>query len=161
MENEQNNNSAPIEHVSNTTYDVSDEASDALKRFEAEQRINAALPSYLQPVTVQLRFESTERFAEFRLDSEAILGRQDTLADDNIDIDLTQYGGYQLGVSRKHASFRRDTRGYVRLVDLSSRNGTFINGKKLDAYVPAPIVDGDLIRLGKLVARVHVEPEAD
>jgi len=160
MENEQNNNPASTEQASNSTYDVSDEASEALKRFEAEQRINAALPSYAQPVTIQLRFESIERHAEFILDSEAILGRQDALADDHVDIDLTQYGGYQLGVSRKHASFRRDNRGYIRLVDLSSRNGTFINGKKLDAYVPAPIVDGDLIRLGKLVARVHVEPDA-
>jgi hypothetical protein len=160
MEDNPKDNPSAIDIANgNTTFDVSNEASDALRRYEMEQRLNAALPSYQKPIKIALTFESIEKKAMVVLDKEVTLGRQDTLLEDALDLDLAPYGGYQLGVSRKHAVFRKDAKGHVHLVDMGSRNGTFINGKKLDAYIPAPIVDGDLVRLGKLVARIEITPE--
>jgi two-component system cell cycle response regulator len=50
------------------------------------------------------------------------------------------------GVSREHARIRTDgIRLYVE--DLGSRNGTFCNGKKVDA--PVPLGDGDKIQVGR------------
>jgi two-component system cell cycle response regulator len=50
------------------------------------------------------------------------------------------------GVSREHARIRTDgNRLYVE--DLGSRNGTFCNGKKVDA--PVPLGDGDKIQVGR------------
>jgi two-component system cell cycle response regulator len=50
------------------------------------------------------------------------------------------------GVSREHARIRTDgNRFYVE--DLGSRNGTFCNGKKVDA--PVPLGDGDKIQVGR------------
>ncbi len=49
-------------------------------------------------------------------------------------------------VSRKHARFEVDARRTrIQLVDLESRNGSFVNGRKIEKQF---LVDGDLVRLG-------------
>jgi hypothetical protein len=64
------------------------------------------------------------------------------------DIDLTPYRAYEGGVSRLHATIRI-TSDSVNLSDLGSANGTLINGKKIPAYEPHPLSNGDIITLGK------------
>lgn len=50
-------------------------------------------------------------------------------------------------VSRRHASLHiEDEPGQVKLTDLQSKNGTFVNGRSVLSQV---LVDGDLIRLGE------------
>ena len=53
-------------------------------------------------------------------------------------------------VSRRHARIRVEKEGAV-LEDLDSRNGTFLGDRRLDA--PAPLRDGDRIRLGSFALR--------
>jgi len=53
-------------------------------------------------------------------------------------------------VSRKHALIRVEKESAV-LEDLSSRNGTFLGQRRIDT--PAPLRDGDEIRLGNLSLR--------
>ena len=48
------------------------------------------------------------------------------------------------GVSRRHAEVRREGDGYV-LADLGSKNGTFLNGRRLAE--PTTLVSGDVITL--------------
>ncbi len=48
------------------------------------------------------------------------------------------------GVSRQHAAIRRETAGW-RLVDLQSRNGTFVNDRRVEQ---CPLSDGDRISPG-------------
>jgi len=48
------------------------------------------------------------------------------------------------GVSRRHAKLVQGVEG-IRLLDLGSTNGTFANGKKVDAQL---LVDGDRIQIG-------------
>jgi pSer/pThr/pTyr-binding forkhead associated (FHA) protein len=51
----------------------------------------------------------------------------------------------EVTVSRKHAEFRRENDG-IRLVDLGSLNGTYVNRKAVDSAV---LVSGDEVQLGK------------
>jgi diguanylate cyclase (GGDEF)-like protein len=54
-------------------------------------------------------------------------------------------------VSRHHALFAADAQGVVRLTDLASINGTFLNGRRLVPHTPTRIQDGDRIQLGSSV----------
>jgi hypothetical protein len=84
-----------------------------------------------------------------------ILGRGDESADIELLVDLTPYNACKLGVSRKHAAIDyRDDLGVVQVMDLSSTNGTYLNGQRLIPYVSRPLREGDEIRLGRL--RVEV-----
>ena len=60
-------------------------------------------------------------------------------------------------VSSQHARIVRTPDGFV-LEDLQSRNGTFVNGEKVTA--PRILVDGDLIRLGKVIMTFNVARES-
>ncbi len=64
----------------------------------------------------------------------------------NNDIPLT--GG---GVSKLHAVLQKTQAGYT-LMDSGSRNGTFINGIKLEPQKPAPLRDKDLISFSSQVS---------
>jgi DNA-binding CsgD family transcriptional regulator len=56
------------------------------------------------------------------------------------------------GLSRKHARIALEPSGDASIVDLSSRNGTFVNGRRVDS---AALRDGDELRLGPLVLRLR------
>jgi hypothetical protein len=60
-------------------------------------------------------------------------------------------------VSSRHARIVREPQGFV-LEDLQSRNGTFVNGEKVDQ--PRLLADGDVVRLGKVVLTFNVAQEA-
>jgi predicted component of type VI protein secretion system len=53
-------------------------------------------------------------------------------------------------VSRLHAAFVRRPRRGVYLVDLGSRRGTFVNGRRIGGELL--LMDGDVIRLGDRVS---------
>ncbi len=55
-----------------------------------------------------------------------------------------------LSLSRNHARILPDGQGYL-LEDSGSRNGTYLNGRPVTA--PAPLADGDEIRVGDVVLR--------
>jgi pSer/pThr/pTyr-binding forkhead associated (FHA) protein len=69
-------------------------------------------------------------------------------------VDLTIYGGHQLGVSRRHATIYPTDTGYT-LEDLTSANGTFVNEKRLTPNQPHTLRNGDLVRLGQLLVFVY------
>jgi DNA-binding Lrp family transcriptional regulator len=59
-------------------------------------------------------------------------------------------------VSAKHARIVRTDEGFA-IEDLQSRNGTFVNGEKVDGR--RMLVDGDLIRVGKVIMTFNVARE--
>ncbi len=104
---------------------------------------------------VILRALGTE--AEFNLhlqpDSPLILGRSENLVLSDAFVNLLECGQAARGVSRKHIRLSvRDQ--LLRIEDLGSTNGSFVNGKRLAAHQPVLLRDGDEIRLGQL--RLHV-----
>ena len=71
------------------------------------------------------------------------------------DIDLTSYNAYANGVSRLHASIRRDGKRVV-IMDLGSANGSFVNGKRLTPNTERLLSHGDVVALGKLKFQVLI-----
>jgi pSer/pThr/pTyr-binding forkhead associated (FHA) protein len=62
-------------------------------------------------------------------------------------------------VSKIHAFIGRDAEGQFVLSDAGSRNGTWINGVKLDHAARLPIKDHDRLRFGGIEA-VYLSPKA-
>jgi hypothetical protein len=71
------------------------------------------------------------------------------------DIDLTPYQAYEGGVSRLHATLRI-TPETVTISDLGSANGTRVNGIKIPAHIPQPLMNGDTVTLGKFQVEVII-----
>lgn len=73
------------------------------------------------------------------------------------DIDLGQDGGFDAGISRRHAII--SLRGNICVVeDLESSNGTFINGRRLLPHQPFPLHTNDELRFGTLTLRIEAAP---
>jgi len=60
-------------------------------------------------------------------------------------------------LSKAHAKIVVENNGALRLVDLGSRNGTFVNGKRI---TETALVAGDEIRIGHTVIRVLESQQA-
>lgn len=63
------------------------------------------------------------------------------------EIDLADFG--EGGVSRRHAQIVR-AEGQVYVEDLSSSNGTFLNGERLQPGLQTPLKHQDEVRFGSL-----------
>ena len=57
-------------------------------------------------------------------------------------------------ISRCHAMLLAKRSGIV-LIDLDSTNGTLVNGTFVLPDTPVPLADGDVIALGRVIARYH------
>jgi hypothetical protein len=68
-------------------------------------------------------------------------------------LDLAPFGGYSLGLSRRHVVIRRGAEHYE-VLDLGSVNGTWLNEERLVPHSPYPLPTGSHLRLGRM--RVHV-----
>ncbi|NJL95687.1 MAG: FHA domain-containing protein [Anaerolineae bacterium] len=83
------------------------------------------------------------------------LGREETHLGEQ-HLDLSAHNAVQLGVSRRHARLIRST-ATVMIEDMSTLNGTYLNGVRLAAGQPAVLSDGDELRLGKMLMAVIFE----
>jgi len=82
-------------------------------------------------------------------DKELILGRRvDGSSDDNV-FDLSEIGGYQAGISRRHAMIRRGNDGYE-IIDLSSTNGSWLNNERLVPNKSVPLASRSQLRFGQM-----------
>jgi pSer/pThr/pTyr-binding forkhead associated (FHA) protein len=80
---------------------------------------------------------------------EVVIGREDPISEVFPDVDLTNLGGMEKGVSRKHAVIHRSGRDYT-VEDMGSTNGTYINKKRIQPHAPQAIKPGDEVKFGKL-----------
>ena len=107
------------------------------------------------PLAIRLRIGKGgwTRELEIPLIKPIRLGRSDPKQDIFPEIDLAEDLAMEHGVSREHACiFRRDDT--VAVQDLGSTNGTLLNGKRLDPYIPELLKDGDQLQMGKLLIGV-------
>ena len=81
--------------------------------------------------------------------NEVILGREDPVSGIFPDIDLTDHGGDEGGVSRQHARIYTQS-GQFYIEDLKSVNYTFVNQQKVLPEQPQALNNGDEIRLGRV-----------
>ena len=79
-----------------------------------------------------------------------VVGRADALSGVAPDLDLEPYAGELAGLSRRHARFTlNDNQCWIE--DLNSVNWTYLNNQRLSPERPAPLKDGDLLRLGNVL----------
>ena len=124
-------------------------------RYDLTRSLVTPLPETVQATSqkkqadskVRLRLKSGGQEILASGKTELIIGR----AYKNMapDIDLGPYGGSKLGVSRRHGRLVCQENSWL-AEDLGSTNGTFVNGIKLTPNHPKTLVNGDLIRCGKI-----------
>lgn len=86
-------------------------------------------------------------------ENEFVIGRQVGEETPDSFLDLAKWGGYQLGLSKRHASIRRAANSNAHayeVIDLSSRNGTWLNDEQLLPDKPYPFPSGSHLRLAKM-----------
>lgn len=91
----------------------------------------------------------------FYLQKEVRIGRADPEAAVNPELDLTEDGGEELGVSRLHASVHSTDKG-VMLVDLASTNGTLLNQEQISPHRRYRVQNGDSIQFGRLLLHIYL-----
>jgi hypothetical protein len=89
--------------------------------------------------------------------TQIVVGRKDPDTGESPDVDLTDAGGIDLGVSRRHAAIIRKETTALQIIDRGSPNGTYLNGQRLIANQARILRDGDEVRLGRLVINVYFE----
>ena len=62
--------------------------------------------------------------------------------------------------SSHHAEIRPDAQGYL-LVDMNSRNGTFVNEQRLVSQTPRLLISGDVIRVGETRLNYEIAGSSD
>jgi hypothetical protein len=120
-----------------------------------EAEIAALFQQDTRPRAIQLKIGPQRREIEVDLDKAILLGRIDPSSNVFPEIDLTEEPPFSKSVSRRHARILQQE-GIVVLEDLASVNGTYINGKRLDPYLPETLNTGDTVHLGKLMVEVKI-----
>jgi pSer/pThr/pTyr-binding forkhead associated (FHA) protein len=109
-------------------------------------------PAYAAAATVQGRLVVQDTNATLPFPpgkTEIIIGREDPVSNIFPDIDLTNHGGDEKGISRRHA--RVFVQGaQVLIEDLNSTNFSYVNQQKLMPGQPHPLNSGDEVRLGRV-----------
>lgn len=79
---------------------------------------------------------------------EFVLGRKSGTTSEML-LDLAPFGGYSLGLSRRHAAIRWTGDGYE-VLDLGSVNGTWLNEQRLAPHTSYPLPSRSHLRLGRM-----------
>ena len=104
---------------------------------------------------VTLYIPSSNETIRLQNASEVLLGRFEDGTPSIPCVDFGNFDGLAKGVSRLHASVKRQGKR-VFLVDRNSSNGTYVNGQRIDPGEEARVYDGDKILLGSLTTRIHI-----
>jgi cyclic nucleotide-binding protein/FHA domain-containing protein len=77
----------------------------------------------------------------------SLIGRYDPVTGTRPEVDLTQVDSSR-SVSRRHARIVLQDGTFLLSEEVGALNGTFVNGQRLAAGAPSPIVSGDKLGLG-------------
>jgi hypothetical protein len=122
-----------------------------LNRFLAAD-LESDIPTSSQPLLLYL--PNARKPVAIDRRPNQVIGRKDPETKQSIDIDLSDYDAQALGVSRQHARLNAQELPPI-IVDLTSYNGTFVNGIQLKPDEPCELASGDEIRLGRLVTHLY------
>src|SRR6476659_10735409 len=99
---------------------------------------------------ITLQIMNSGRRINLDIGDDLLIGRKDNARGIFPDVDLGLDGGYDAGVSRRHAILAHKQDIYT-VEDLDSANGTFVNGRRLSAQTPTPLANGDELKCGTLL----------
>jgi hypothetical protein len=103
----------------------------------------------LEPGTMALRFVGRGQPLTVKVEDAVTLGRH-VPGEPPPTVDLTEYHGGLLGVSRRHAVIYPSHHSYI-IKDLGSTNGTWVNENRLIPHQPYDLRNRDQVRLGELI----------
>lgn len=83
------------------------------------------------------------------------IGRSDPDAGTRPDLDLSDYDGFERGVSRRHATIRVFDQG-IFIVDQHSSNGTWLGEQPLAAGYAYPLPREAMVRFGQLLVHLSL-----
>jgi hypothetical protein len=112
-------------------------------------------PASAGVISISLVVINSGRRIALEAGADLLVGRKDNQRGIYPDVDLGLDGGYDAGVSRRHAIIASQG-GSFALEDLGSANGTFVNGRRLQPETPAPIRHGDELKFGTLILRFEI-----
>jgi pSer/pThr/pTyr-binding forkhead associated (FHA) protein len=113
-------------------------------------------PSVSAAPTVSLVVINSGRRITIDASDDMLVGRKDNQRGIYPDVDLGLDGGYDAGVSRRHAIISPMGAGFA-IEDLASANGTFVNGQRLPPQTATPLRHGDELKFGTLILRFEIE----
>ena len=117
---------------------------------------SASVRLFEKPKAIRLKIGPRRRQLEISLNRVINIGRLDPALDVFPEIDLSQDGPTSRSVSRRHAIILKQDNS-VLVEDVGSFNGTFVNGKRLDPYLPETLVDGDTLQIGKMLIEIEIK----
>jgi hypothetical protein len=91
-----------------------------------------------------------EASVQVTIRDQIVVGRTSSNTDEKPDLDLTPFGAVEHGVSRQHIMITKEG-NMLKVVDLNSMNGTYLNGMQLRPNQPRVLRTGDKLHLGQLV----------
>jgi len=97
---------------------------------------------------IAVYFSETTKPFVIQTDKEFIIGRKVIETSETM-LDLSDFDGFKMGLSRRHAMIRQTETGYE-IIDLSSTNGTWLNDERLVPYTPYPLASGSRLRLSRI-----------
>src|SRR5579871_5537744 len=108
--------------------------------------------------TIEFAFDRTDEKVRLYVEDETLLGRIDPAQMVFNGLDLTPYGGADLGVSRQHAVLRWRGDDLV-ICDLNSSNGTILNSIRLQPGIEQRLNDGDHLIIGHLQMTLRINDD--
>lgn len=126
------------------------------RQTASEPSIVTSLQRGGESLAIRLKIGPKRREVEMPLNVITHLGRVDAATSVFPEVDLTDDSDASHGVSRRHARILKQG-GMVIVEDMGSINGTFVNGRRLDPYLPEIINDGDILCLGTLQIEVKIQ----
>jgi len=117
---------------------------DMIREWSSKEAKQAAVPE--QGIAFYVDGHANPAYSDSK--GEIILGRKAETTSERL-LDLAPFGGYSMGLSRRHAVIRQVGDGYE-LMDLGSVNGTFLNEERLVPQKTYPLPSGSHLRLGRL-----------
>jgi hypothetical protein len=146
--------STDSEHRTKTT-DMQALTQENIREWLLEAEEGAVAPEsgiafYVKGLSKPAWFDSQEEF---------VLGRKIGGTSEKL-LDLAPFGGYSLGVSRRHVTIRQARAGYE-VLDLGSVNGTWLNDERLAPHRAYPLPSGSYLRLGRMQLLVLYQPAVE
>jgi hypothetical protein len=162
----ENMNDDNLEESGITTTDLRQAADEALRLFESNGSVvdntnetESDLIQFDEDMSLVMEIIGSTRMLTLDVKQDLIVGRSDRADHFSAGLDLTDFGAYQLGLSRKHARIRRNGL-QLELEDTGSRNGTFVNEQQIDPHVPYIIRNGDFVRFGNMKVQLRFAQKA-
>jgi len=108
--------------------------------------------------TIEFAMDDTGEQVRQYIEEDLLIGRSDPSQMVFDGLDLTPYGGGELGVSRQHATIRWQGDDLV-ICDLHSSNGTILNSRRLQPGVEQRLNDGDHVIIGHLKMTLRINDD--